>query len=706
MTRKGGFPWLLRQARDAGAWRPSHARLLAGQVVNRARNERAGCTDADHLRAAAQWLERAQDATGNGGVAGRYRLGSGWTAAYPETTGYIIQTFLALASEPGGERFRTRAADAVNFLLPLQFPSGAFPGGEVRNGAEPSFFNTGQIVAGLTAWHRATGEGRSEDAARKAADWLISFQEPDGAFRQHLYHGIVTTYGAHASCWIAELGQHLGEPRYLDAARRHVDWVLTHRDPETGWIDLAGFSEDHHRARQSVTHTIAYTLAGVLLTARTTGHDTGIAAVEQAALGIARRLELSGWLPGILDHRWRPASAFACLTGNCQMALVWFALFDRTGDARFLNAGLKAIDLVKKAQPLENADPGIRGGIPGSDPVWGDYIRMALPNWAPKFFIDALLQKRAALEALPSRRRGVAVLPADVPLKVPAATSSRARAPQLRVVVLASPASRKVARMLDTWEGFRPAAVVVLARPRPSARQRLWLRLSEHGATPVVRPKSPPALALAGSTAHSGGNVRSWCARAGIPVVEVDSFDSPDALQAIRDLKPDLFVFAGGAILRGPLLAIPRLGTLNAHMGLLPFYRGMNVAEWACFHGDAVGCTVHLIDPGIDTGEILCVRPVPIDGARSVAALRDAVDDAQMTLLGEVVGYVTKTGVLPPGRRQTPVEGRQFFRMHQELVERLEAELTSGTPTAVAASRAPGREAHGVRATAAPTAAS
>jgi folate-dependent phosphoribosylglycinamide formyltransferase PurN len=670
---------LFRQARDAGVWRPSHVRLLIDQVAGRARNEHAGYSDGDHLEAAVEWLGRAQDATGNGGIAGRYRLKSGWTSAYPETTGYIIPTFLALAESPGCERFRDRASRCVEFLLPLQLPNGAFPSGEIREGAAaPSFFNTAQILGGLTAWHRATGDERSLNAARKAADWLLTLQDADGAFRRHLYHDIVTTYSAHASCWIAELGQHTGNTRYLNATRRHVDWVLSHQDAETGWIDLCGFSEEHHRARHSVTHTIAYTLGGILASAQILGHARAAVGVTQAALGIARRLELSGWLPGVLDHRWRPAAAFSCLTGNVQLALVWFALFERSGDSRFLNAALKAIDLVKRAQPMTSRHPGIQGGIPGSDPVWGDYIRLAVPNWSAKFFIDALLKKRTVLSALPSRARGLAPLPADVRRTlpdIPPPVPTR----QVRAVVLATPASRKVVQMVHAWDwGFRPAAVVLLSRPARSRWARLWQRVAEEGVT-FGRRRHPRRRAAETAPGAAGrANVRACCREAGIPTVDVDSFESPKALEAIRKTEPDLFVFAGGAILRAPLLAIPRLGTLNAHMGLLPFYRGMNVAEWACFHGDQQGCSVHLIDPGIDTGDILVARPIGIDGIRSISALRAKIDEAQMALLGDVVQYVTRVGSLPPRRSQAADEGRQFFRMHGELLELLERDLASG----------------------------
>jgi folate-dependent phosphoribosylglycinamide formyltransferase PurN len=361
------------------------------------------------------------------------------------------------------------------------------------------------------------------------------------------------------------------------------------------------------------------------------------------------------------------------------MALVWFALWDRTGDSRFLNAALKAIDLVKRAQPMSNPNPGIRGGIPGSDPIWGDYIRMALPNWAAKFFIDALLVKRAAMRALAQRPHGVAAATEGVPHSLPEVRTSAPGSPP-RVVVLASASSKKVARMLREWDwGFRPAAVVVSSGRQESKWDGLRDRIREQGLASSVRhlwSRHPSTPVERGAT--RADDVRTCCRDAAVPVIDVDSLDSGPALDAIRKLQPDLCVFAGGGILRAPLLAIPRLGTLNAHMGLLPFYRGMNVAEWARFHGDPVGCSVHLIDSGIDTGDILCVRHVSTAGARSIEQLRRLVDQAQIILLGEVVRYVISSGTLPPGRAQSRNEGRQFFRMHRDLADLLERELAAG----------------------------
>jgi folate-dependent phosphoribosylglycinamide formyltransferase PurN len=305
---------------------------------------------------------------------------------------------------------------------------------------------------------------------------------------------------------------------------------------------------------------------------------------------------------------------------------------------------------------------------------------MAVPNWAAKFFIDALLKKRDVLAALPRRSRGLVRTVTDVRQRLPEVHQS-APAADVRVVVLATPSSRKLAHMLGGWDwGFRPAAVVFLSRPHRKASERLWDRVRSDGPRVLLRGIPARAESEPRGTSRPAVDVRRLCGEAGIQTLDVDSLESPEALEAIAKLRPDLFVFAGGAILRAPLLSIPRLGTLNAHMGLLPFYRGMNVAEWAAFHGDPVGCSVHLIDRGIDTGDILCVRPVALDGIRTVTALRDRVDESQMALLSETVRFVVRTGTLPPGRSQAPGEGRQFFRMHGDLLQALERELSSTAP--------------------------
>src|SRR4051794_21261099 len=477
--------------RNNRPWQRGHARLLLRNALGSSAGSPAFAQhdDFDHLRAAARWLAAAQDSQRDGGICGRYRLDRGWTATYPETTGYAIPTLLALADTLGEAEFRDRARRAVEFLLSIQLASGAFPGLEISdNTTEPAPFNTAQIMHGLLAWHCATGDSRSLDAARRCADWLVSIQEPDGSWAQHFYNNVATDYATHLSCWIAELGAYTGDSRYRDSASRNLDWVLGHYDPETGWFQRAGFDAADYAAGIAVTHTMAYTIWGVLFISEILGREDGIKAALHAARRVARRIELLGSLPGLLDSAYRARNKAVCLTGNCQMALIWLRLYERTGDATLLNAAFKAIDEVKRAQDLDNSNPGIRGGIPGSFPIWGEYITNAIPNWAAKFFIDALLAKQKALSNLAGRPRRRFKIPQELPRHLPPVPSRPASRPQ-RIVLVTATGSSKGQRLIEAWQSwnFVPAGVVVENPPAKPAGSRLTQILQREGIGGITR---------------------------------------------------------------------------------------------------------------------------------------------------------------------------------------------------------------------------
>src|SRR5262249_53086560 len=207
-----------------------------------------------------------------------------------------------------------------------------------------------EIADGWRAWFRAAGERRVRDAIARATRWSCGVQDADGAWRQHFYQHIACAYSAHAACWLAEIGAELDMPELLACAERNLRWVLQLRDPQTGWIDRCGFSSADHAARRAHTHTIAYTLAGLLGMSQRLHLGEGVEAVETAAERLLERLERSRSLPGLLDWNWRRLADHVCLTGNAQVALIWLGLASRTHDVRLVNAAFKAIDEIKLAQ--------------------------------------------------------------------------------------------------------------------------------------------------------------------------------------------------------------------------------------------------------------------------------------------------------------------------------------------------------------------
>ena len=343
------------------------------------------------LQAAAEWLTRAQDASGCGGVSAAYDATKRqWTGAYPETTGYIIPTFFRYAEFSGNDDYRQRAIRMAAWESDIQLAEGGVRAGTMdAKQVVPTIFNTGQVLFGwLAAWQQ-TQDARFRDSAMRAADWLVAAQDPDGSWRRFaspFATHTVNTYNTRVAFALAKAGNDLHEPRYLDAAVRNVQWALTQMRAN-GWLENNDL-EDNERP---LTHTIAYATRGILEVGVLANQSSFVEVATRIAQAVAQSQRRDGALPGRLDSAWRAASRWTCVTGNAQMAIIWQRLAAETGDQSWKAAAQNAIRFNLSIQELTATDPGVRGGMPGSHPRSGGYMKNRYPNWAAKFFIDALL---------------------------------------------------------------------------------------------------------------------------------------------------------------------------------------------------------------------------------------------------------------------------------------------------------------------------
>ena len=98
----------------------------------------------------------------------------------------------------------------------------------------------------------------------------------------------------------------------------------------------------------------------------------------------------------------------------------------------------------------------------------------------------------------------------------------------------------------------------------------------------------------------------------GIPLATVEIHKSDQVMPHLEKIELDLIVFGGTRIIRGDILDYPRHGVVNSHPGILPDCRGSASPAWSVFHDIKIGSTCHFCDNGIDTGEILLKREVPV----------------------------------------------------------------------------------------------
>jgi hypothetical protein len=365
---------------------------LPAQAKAELRKDKAGLPDNDPgpERAVEEmigWMCQAQDhsSTQDGGVARHYSLIDGWSPSYPETTGYIVATLIDCGEQMGRPDLIDRARRMLDWLVSIQFPEGGFQGGMINQTPRvPVTFNTGQILIGLAAGVRVDEKYR--EPLRRAADWLVNTQDPDGCWRKHptpFAKPGEKTYETHVSLGLFRAAKAEPGRGYLESASRQVDWALTHLRPN-GWLASCCLTDP----ARPFTHTLGYALRGIVEAYLATKTQRYLQAGIFLGDGLLGALGPNGRLPGRLESSWHPAGDFVCLTGTSQVAESWLLLHKETGRADYRDAGLRANAFVRRTICLDG-NPGRRGGVKGSFPVNGIYGQWQYLNWACKFTIDA-----------------------------------------------------------------------------------------------------------------------------------------------------------------------------------------------------------------------------------------------------------------------------------------------------------------------------
>ncbi|MGA5463479.1 phosphoribosylglycinamide formyltransferase [Mycobacterium sp. NPDC050041] len=204
------------------------------------------------------------------------------------------------------------------------------------------------------------------------------------------------------------------------------------------------------------------------------------------------------------------------------------------------------------------------------------------------------------------------------PLRVPPSAPAR-------LVVLASGTGSLLASLLGAAVGDYPARVVAVGADRACA-----------------------ALDIA--------------AEAGVPSYTVRLGDHPDRAawdaaitEATAAHQPDLVVSAGFMkILGAQFLGRFPGRVVNTHPALLPAFPGAHAVPESLAYGVRItGCTVHLVDAGMDTGPILAQEPVAVLDGDDEAALHERIKTVERRLLVDVLAALATRGVTWSGRKAT-----------------------------------------------------
>lgn len=343
------------------------------------------------IAAACDWILSAQNKSQSqdGGVARDFSLlRDGWANSYPETTGYIIPTFLREAQVQSRPELHEAATRMLDWLVSIQFPEGGFQGGKVgQTPCVPVTFNTGQILLGLAAGVQRHQHNPSwRKAMILAANWLRDTQDADGCWRKHATPFAAPgdkSYETHVSWGLLEAARVGPDDGWSEAALKQVRWAMT-KQTANGWMNACCLIQPD----APLTHTLGYCLKGFMEAWLFSQEQPYLDATVRLATPLREALDAQDRLPGRLDENWQASVPWVCLTGQVQISWVWLALYEIDGDAKWLEAAKRANRFVRRTIRMDGPDTQ-RGGVKGSYPVDGGYGCFEYLNWAAKFAIDA-----------------------------------------------------------------------------------------------------------------------------------------------------------------------------------------------------------------------------------------------------------------------------------------------------------------------------
>jgi hypothetical protein len=366
--------------------------------------------------ATTDWLLEALHQCDRAGFAHSWSPLFRWKAAYPETTGYLIPTLLRLHEVAEiRTHYAAQSIDLQNialsqaeWLCTLQLENGAFPGLLVGS-KKPSVFNTGMILFGLSAEARllktqaqsvtptanftpfSTSIQTSLDAAIRYL--FTQMDHADGLWRKDTYQADYSPcYHVYALSGLLEAVAASGVlPAQKEAWTADINKVLGSYlayQMDNGFFRDCGFAS----GQPAFTHTLAYTLQGIWNVGCALEHIAAQKAVIKSLEALMQTHQKHKKLAGTYGpDDWNGDYSFKCVTGNAQLAILCYQVSDQTVRPDLWDFGDQIMSEIYPAQQIHSTWWQMRGAVPGSMPLWGKYMRMRYPNWAAKYWLDAVM---------------------------------------------------------------------------------------------------------------------------------------------------------------------------------------------------------------------------------------------------------------------------------------------------------------------------
>jgi methionyl-tRNA formyltransferase len=161
-----------------------------------------------------------------------------------------------------------------------------------------------------------------------------------------------------------------------------------------------------------------------------------------------------------------------------------------------------------------------------------------------------------------------------------------------------------------------------------------------------------------------------------IPVYCVANHNDNTCRELLAAEKPDVLVLGGTRIIKPAILETAGCATVNSHPGLLPWLRGSASVGWALYKDMPQGATAHFIDPGIDTGDIIVRRELPVSRRDTYESLNARIATLSGELMAESLTFLASGKT--PREPQDRTVGETFKVIPENLLEEGKRRLAEG----------------------------
>jgi folate-dependent phosphoribosylglycinamide formyltransferase PurN len=158
--------------------------------------------------------------------------------------------------------------------------------------------------------------------------------------------------------------------------------------------------------------------------------------------------------------------------------------------------------------------------------------------------------------------------------------------------------------------------------------------------------------------------------------LETDDVNSDAVARFISSKSPEIVAVCGSNVLKRKIFGLPSRGTVNIHCGITPHYRSANPVEWALYNRDfeRIGVTIHYVDEGVDTGNVIFQQKVPVESGDTVEVLyyKNIVTGADLMVKAiKEIEFGTVQSIPLPGN-----VGRHYLSIRYGALEHLKVQRT------------------------------